>query len=119
MYLHKFFLAWIITVVSETVVLLVLFRKFSKDTTTNAGLVITASIFASSLTLPYVWFVFPYLFLGHYSLSLILSEIFAWLAEAGFYKLSLRLTWKRALAFSLIANVVSYALGYFIGHGLV
>ncbi len=117
MYLHKFFLAWTITVVIETVILVGLFRKFSKETA-NAGLVITASIFANSLTLPYVWFVFPYVFLGHYSLGLILSEVFAWLAEAAFYKLCFRLSWKKTLVFSLIANAVSYALGYFIGRAL-
>ncbi len=114
MYLDKFLLAWVITVVSETVILTVLFRRFSKET--NAGIVIIASIFASSLTLPYVWFVFPFVFLGHYFLGLILSELFAWLVEACFYRMSLRLAWKKALAFSLIANAVSYALGYFIGH---
>jgi spore maturation protein SpmA len=80
---------------------------------------VSAGIFASSLTLPYVWFVFPYLFLGKYSLSLGLSELFAWLVEALFYKMFLKISFKNAIIASFIANLLSYSLGYFLGRYLI
>ena len=115
-YLYKFFIAWLITITIETGVILVIFKYVLKNYVTEFKLVVFASIFASSLTLPYVWFVFPYLPNLHYPQNLILSELFAWLAEALFYKIFLKLSPKQALLISLAANLASFVFGFLIGH---
>ena len=115
-YLASFFRAWIFTVVVETLVLLVIFVKFIKKEPVDPKLVIVGSVFANSLTLPYVWFIFPSLLIGQYSLSLILSELFAWLAEAVFYKFFLKLSLKNALIASFLANLISFGLGYWVSN---
>ncbi|SRR6266404_9324193 len=115
-YLRNFAKAWLITVLIETLVIFGIFKKFLKKEPVSSKLLISSSIFANSLTLPYVWFVFPYLFLGKYSLNLTLSEIFAWLIEAIFYKVYLKLSLRNALIVSLAANFVSFCLGYLLGH---
>jgi hypothetical protein len=114
-YVRSFFRAWIVTVVVETVALIVIFRKLFRKEPVDLKLLISSGIFASSLTLPYVWFVFPYIFLGKYSLSLGLSELFAWLVEAVFYKIFLKISLKNAIIASFIANLLSYSAGYFFG----
>ncbi len=113
-YLKSFFKAWLLTVAVESFVLVGLLRKFPSKEPVSFKLLIASSIFASSLTLPYVWFVFPYLLVGRFGVGLILGELFAWLAEAIFYYLFLKISIKKALIFSFIANLSSYALGYLI-----
>ncbi len=115
-YLGKFLKAWLFTVAIETLVVVLVLLKFNHKQAAPLKLIIGASIAANSLTLPYVWFVFPYLFLGRYSTSLIISELFAWLAEAIFYKMFLQLSWKKTLIVSFIANALSLSLGYIIGN---
>jgi hypothetical protein len=113
---YSFILYLIITIVTETLVALDLVRKIFKidGDVLSTGLILSAGISANALTLPYVWFVFPYLFLSSFTLAVVIAEFFAFLAEAVFYKLFLKLTWKQALIISLIANLVSFILGQFL-----
>jgi len=65
---------------------------------------------ASALTHPLVWFgFFSPRWQAPYSLRLVASELFAWLAEAAYF----RFAWKRSRAWfwSLCANAASLALG--------
>jgi hypothetical protein len=66
---------------------------------------------ASALTHPIVWFgVFhPRVPLG-YAEKLVLAELFAWLAEAAYFRALLGP--RRALAWSLVANAASALLGW-------
>jgi hypothetical protein len=73
-----------------------------------------AALLASTLTHPFVWFVFPRLgralHLGYLGTS-IASELFAWLVEALYFALALKVTPRRALGVSLLANTASVCLG--------
>jgi len=115
-YVDSFILYLAITIVTETLVVLVLIRKFFKFSSNglSIGLILSAGILANALTLPYVWFVFPYLFLGSFVLAITVAEFFALFVEATFYKLFLKLTWKQSLVVSLMANLASFLLGKFL-----
>lgn len=103
-FVQPFWLALILTIVIETIMLFVcvkvLFRK------TGEGLVwynvITIGAILSSTTLPYVWFVIP---------NLLLGETFAVLFEAVLLKKFTKLSWFVVIATSLICNVTSYFVG--------
>ncbi|MBX3192604.1 MAG: hypothetical protein KF819_36810 [Labilithrix sp.] len=69
---------------------------------------------ASAVTHPFVWFVFPPLaarFEIAYLPCAIVSELFAWLVEAAFFVKICGVRPGRAIAFSLLANAASVALG--------
>lgn len=69
---------------------------------------------ANLVTLPIVWFGFPFIGEGFSSLAVIaLAELFAWLVEATFYFFALRkdgLSLGRAVAVSLLANAASVGI---------
>ncbi|HYV33958.1 MAG TPA: hypothetical protein VE973_03880, partial [Candidatus Limnocylindria bacterium] len=114
-YLLQFLEALLLTLVIETLLLLGLFKLFPSELVSNKS-IITASIFASALTLPYVWFVFPYFVAGQFVWGLAFGEIFAFLVEALFYRWFLKISLKKALLFSFIVNLVSFCIGYLISH---
>src|SRR5689334_19828784 len=58
---------------------------------------------ATVMTLPYVWFIFPYAFAPKIVFQVV-AELFAWLMEAIFYIFCFRLKAKEALVFSLVLN---------------
>lgn len=68
--------------------------------------------FASLLTLPYVWFVFP-IIQPRWLFGLI-AELFAWIMEAIFYRLTFQIVLKKAFVFSFLLNLFSFLLGLLI-----
>lgn len=115
-YTHRFLFSLIFTVVVETIVLWFLLRKifkFSKDRISLSN-IIFAGIFTNFATIPYVWFVFPFLFYWPANLSLILSELFAFIIEAVFYLFYFKIDYKKVLLISLICNLMSFGLGYLL-----
>jgi hypothetical protein len=70
------------------------------------------AFFAQLVTHPLVWFVFPYIVGLRGGTATLLSELWAWVAEAVFYALVIRgLTFTRALGVSAIANGASVLVG--------
>ncbi len=72
---------------------------------------------ASAITHPFVWFVFPWI--GEaldtsYTVTTILSEIFAVAVEATFFRRRCRVGWRRAALVSLAANGASVGLGFLV-----
>jgi hypothetical protein len=64
------------------------------------------------MTHPLVWYVFPDMPIAH-STSFVLSELFAWIAEALFYALAdVSPSKLGAFAVSALANGASLGLGY-------
>jgi len=102
----NFFQAWVLTIGIETIILFLLFRKrYYLD------IIVRNSVLASSLTLPFVWFVFP-LFGLPWMLQTAISEFFAFSAEALLY------TWlfpglgiKNACLASFACNFLSFSAG--------
>ena len=114
-YTYSFILYLIITLLTESVVVFLLLRKFlkvEKQQLSNKE-ILPATIFASSLTMPYVWFIFPYL-ISNFIIAIWISEIFVVIIEMTFYKIFIRLSWKHALLISFLANLMSFGLGKFL-----
>jgi len=98
--------AWILTIAIETVLLLLLLRKKYQ-----LGLIIGNSAIASTLTLPFVWFVFPMLGLP-WMVQTAISEFFAFSAEALLYTwLFPRLGIQNACFVSFACNFLSFSAG--------
>jgi hypothetical protein len=112
---RAWFLAFLITVAVEAPIVLALTRDSDVPLARRFALV----VFAQLATHPLVWFVFPYIvgLTGH--TATLLSELWAWLAEAVFYVLVLRgLAPARALAISALANGASVLAGVVLSHVL-
>lgn len=77
------------------------------------------AIAASAITHPVVWFVFPLIgerLAWSYVLTSIVSEVFAVSVEAIFFQRLCRISWRRALVVSLVANGASVGLGLLVRH---
>lgn len=76
------------------------------------------ALLASTITHPFVWFLFPYLTVWFgiaWVTTAIVSEIFAWVVEAVFHKrVRSALSWRRAFLVSLVANGTSVSLGLLV-----
>lgn len=104
-----FFQAYIITIILETIILFLILRKQYSNQT-----IVRNSIIASTITLPFVWFVFP-LFGVEYILQISFSEIFALVIEAFIYlKLFQNMNISKAFFISFIANLVSFLAGFML-----
>jgi hypothetical protein len=111
-YTYSFLLYAFITLLTESAVVLLLLRKslrIGKRQLTNKEIV-SATVCASSLTIPYVWFVFPNLF-ENFATAIWISEFFVFVVEVLFYRMFLRLSYKQAFLISFIANIASFGLG--------
>jgi len=118
-YIHRFITSLVFTDASETIILFLLLWFVFKSRKLGWKRIVSVGLFASFSTIPYVWFVFPYLTYWSRNTSLIWSEIFAFVIEAIIYRFFLNLSWKRALLVSLFCNAVSYFLGPALrSHGL-
>lgn len=95
----------------ETAVLYILVRFVLKRKDVSTTSIIFAGLFASFATIPYVWFVFPYVRKWDRSVSFLFSEPFVFVVEAVFYNFFLRLGWKNSFATSLLCNTSSYFMG--------
>jgi hypothetical protein len=103
--------AYLLTLLIEALVLLsLLWRRYPAWMITRNALV------ASTLTLPFVWFLFPSLGFP-YLLQVLISELFAVIAEAFlFLKLFKGLKPKDALLLSAAANMLSFSIGISLDH---
>jgi hypothetical protein len=112
-YEGDFIRALALTITIETVVLFILCRLVEKNQHMGTGTIILAGVMASFATLPYLWFIFP-AFIHFKILLKISSEIFAWLAESIILYGILRITYGKAVLFSLLCNGISFFIGLII-----
>jgi hypothetical protein len=107
-----FAVAYALTLLVETVVLFLLLRGYP------TGLIIRNSIIASSLTLPFVWFLFPVFGLAYW-MQLAASEGFAFAAETAVYAWLFRgMKLNDAAVASLLCNAASFLIGLVLLGGL-
>ncbi len=71
-----------------------------------------STILCSTLTLPYLWFIFP-LFFKRLK-YIIVGELFVVIVEALIYRFLLKWKWYWSFGISLILNVISYFVGGWI-----
>lgn len=101
--------AYIITLAVETAMLyMLLYPRYSR------GLIVRNSLIVNTITLPFVWFVFPPLLgpLFGYAIQLAASELFALMAEAAMYiRLFPMMEARDAILVSFICNLCSFVIG--------
>lgn len=120
-YLIEFFKALSLTLSVELAIGLLLRmadRKFTlkfNPSLKSTSLIkfITAILFASILTLPYVWFIFPILIKDRLLFG-ISAELFAFLMETLLYHFFLELNLKSSLILSFSLNLGSFLIGLLI-----
>lgn len=113
LYEQKFLLALLFTLISEVSVLIFLVKYFYKYIEAKIPTIIFVGILASSLTLPYLWFVLP-VFVPDRITYLVLGESVVVIVEAIIYFKLLKLKLLDAFIMSLIANASSVILGFLI-----
>ena len=105
--------AFLLTYAVEAPIVVALTRGTEPPPARRAAL----ALFAQLATHPLVWFVFPYIVGLRGGTATLLSELWAWLAEAVFYALAFRgLTLTRAVAVSALANGASVLVGVAWAH---
>ncbi len=112
LYQTRFLVSLLITLIIEVPILFFVLRFFYKNKKISFKKIISVGIIASTLTLPYLWFVIsPYILSNYY---IYIGEILIFLIEALVYNQLLELKFNRALFVSLICNFVSFVIGIII-----
>jgi len=111
--LVKFWIAWIITILIETIVLFVIAKLFRKENQISNLRFSLVWILASTITLPLLRFILP-LFITGKVRYMIIWELSVTLLEIFIIKYWLKITWKKAIIASIICNLCSYLFWLFI-----
>ena len=109
-YETKFILSLFLTILIETIVVILLTKYFINIKKFKLGKVIFASCLASALTLPYLWFILP-AYINNFIYYVYIGEILVFLIESLIYNKVLETNWKNSLLISFIANFTSFLLG--------
>lgn len=105
--LVKFWIAWLLTILIETIVLFAIAKLFrKKDQISNKELVLVW-ILASTITLPLLRFVLP-LFIKDGVGYMIIWEVLVTLIEVFVIKYWLKISWWKAILASIICNLCSF-----------
>lgn len=119
LYVHRFLTSLVFTDVIETMVLILLVRFVLRNHAIQIRQMLFAGLYASFSTIPYVWFIFPFLLVWPLNVFILFAEAFAFIVEAILYRVLLKLDWKWAFLVSFVCNLVSYVLGPILrAHGI-
>ncbi len=111
--LIKFWIAWILTVLIETIILFAIAKLFRKKDKISSWRLLLIWILASTITLPLLRFVLP-LFIKDGVEYIVIWELLVMLIEIFIIKYWLKVSrWKAILA-SIICNLCSYLIGLLI-----
>lgn len=111
--LVKFWIAWILTILIETIVLFAIAKLFRKKDQISNWRLILVWILASTITLPLLWFVLP-LFIKDLVEYMVIWEILVTLIEIFIIKYWLKVSRWKAIISSIICNLCSYLLGLLV-----
>ncbi len=111
-YETDFLYSLLLTVTVESIVIYALLFYFYKE---KRGLknILLAGVLPSFATLPYLWFIFPILFIGNHTLYVVIGELSVTLVEGFILQGVLQIGFKRAFILSIVANFCSYFVGIF------
>ena len=109
-----FLIALILSILVETLVLIRIFQPevYDRDRD-NKRLLIFTCIAATTVTITIIWWIFP-LFIGHRIFGVLVSEVFALLAEGVIYTKMFKIPLKKGMRLSLLCNLASYLLGLIV-----
>jgi len=105
--LVKFLVAWILTILIETIVLFAIAKLFRKEEQISNWRLILTWIFASTITLPLLRFVLP-LFIKDGVEYMIIWELLVTIIEVFIIKYWLKISRWKALIASIMCNVFSF-----------
>lgn len=117
---YSFWWAWLVTVISETVVFLIVFKLVLRkrlSSAVNLKRTVVLGIGLSSITLPYAWFVIPslpyvdVLIPGWHAIQTWVAEIVVIIIEAILLQHWTKLGKWRALVIAILANGTSFIVG--------
>jgi hypothetical protein len=111
LYETRFLISLLVTLIIEVPILLFIL-KFLYKNRKSLQKIISVGLVASTLTLPYLWFVFPPYILSNYYIYV--GEFLVILFESLIYMQFLELKFSKAFLISLICNVVSFLIGVII-----
>jgi len=111
-YETKFLLSLLVTLIIEIPIIFLLIKYFIKPKKFSIKKIIVVGIIASTLTLPYFWFILvAYLSPNYY---ILFGEIFVILIESLIFNQILKIKLHKAFYISLIANISSILAGILI-----
>lgn len=108
--LVKFWIAWLLTILIETIVLFVIAKLFRKKDQISNKRLILVWILASTVTLPLLRFVLP-LFIKDGVEYMVIWELLVTLIEIFIIKYWLKVSRGKAIIASIICNLCSYLFG--------
>jgi len=111
--LIKFWIAWLLTIFIETLVLFIIVKLFFKKDKISNLRILLVGILASTITLPLLRFVVP-LFITDGMWYAVIWELLVTLIEVFIIKYWLKISWWKAILASVVCNLCSYALGLLI-----
>lgn len=103
----KFWIAWIITILIETIVLFIIAKLFRKEDQISNNRLILIWILASTITLPLLRFVLP-LFVTDGIIYMVIWELVVTLIEIFIIKYRLKISRGKAILASIICNLCSF-----------
>ena len=112
LYEYKFLISLAFTLFVEIIFLFILIKFFFvKDTKRISNfLLLFTGFLCSFATLPYLWFIMPFLIRTRIP-YILFGEFFVILIESFIIFFLLRINYKKALIISLICNLASFLLG--------
>ena len=111
--LIKFWIAWLLTVLIETIVLFLIAKLFRKENQISNWRLILIWILASTITLPLLRFVLP-LFVTDEIVYMVAWEFAVTLIEMFIIKYWLKISRGKAILASVICNLCSYIVGILV-----
>lgn len=109
LYETKFLLSLILTCIVEILVLFIFIKLIFKIKKIKNLKIIFVGIVASTLTLPYLWFISPSYINAKYYLQI--GELSVILIESIIYNQLLEIDIKKSIFISFAANIISFIIG--------
>lgn len=112
-YAYKFLKSRLLTITLETIVLIFFCKLFLKQDNIKNWRIIFTGIFASTCTLPILWFILPHLF-HDWTVFAISGEIFVTIVEVVIIKYMLNIKRWKAIMASITCNLFSVLVWLFL-----
>ena len=109
-YETKFLISLLLTLVVEVPIVVILSKFFKIKK--KMFRIIFAAIISSTLTIPYLWFIFPLFIEASYYIYI--GEIIVFIAESVIYWQLLEVKFWKAAFISLVANLTSVLIGLLV-----
>lgn len=103
----------VVTLAVELPIVFYLIKYFYENKSIEKIKICVVTLIASTLTLPYLWFVLPF-FISNPALHIVIGELLVVCTEAVIFRFFFKLNLSKSLSISLIANLSSIVVGLII-----